>query len=137
MKYWTMGALGAATLLSGCIPEEIPEDELPRYTAQVMCDQERRCNRGAWQDAYYGQGDCRATWERVMTELVDFFDELDCDYDKREAGKAIAKIADMDCEDWYEDVFEDGGADLLDEVWEQCGTFTTYTLPPTYYGSGS
>ena len=124
-----IGLLGFA----GCVPNEVQERDLPRYTANAMCNLERDCARGLWLNAYANQGDCKAHWERDMEALVDFFDDIDCDYNKREASKALDKLFSMDCEDWYEDVFEDQGAELLDEVWDECGNYTTfpYTFPYT------
>lgn len=116
--------------LSGCVPAEIEEDDLPRYAAGVLCDLEAQCAKGAWQDAYYGQSDCRRSYEVYVQELVELYDDLDCDYDKSEAGDAIERLSEMDCEDWYEDVFEGQGNDVMEEVWECDGANDTFTTFP-------
>lgn len=119
---WFVLALG----LAGCIPSEIEEDDFPRYAASVLCDLEAECARGAWQDAYYGQADCRRTWEVALQEAVDFYDDIDCDYDKGEAGQAVERASEMDCEDWYEDLVEDQGNGVWDEVWECQSAIDTF-----------
>lgn len=113
--------LAACLAAIGCTPAEPDEDVFPRHAAQRLCSLERQCARGMWQNAYFGQADCLDHWEYELQRLVELMDDLDCDYDKKEAGKAIEKLSEMDCEDWYEDVFEDQGTDLLDEVWDECG----------------
>lgn len=114
--------------LVACAQGEVEEKDLPARVAFHMCNLERECARGMWQNAYYGQADCRDQWEYTVEVMVEVMDDLDCDYSKKEAGKAIDDLATMDCEDWFEDVYQDQGTQLMDEVWDECGNFQT-TLP--------
>lgn len=124
-----LALIGAS--LFGCIPDEIEERDFARLGAKAMCDRERECDRGSWLNRYYGQADCRAEWERDLQALVDLYDDLDCDYDKKEAARAYEDLVTMDCESWYEDVYADQGQ-VLDEVWDECQYFNPF---PTYYGA--
>ncbi len=121
-----------ALLLVGCVPSEIEERDFPKYGAQAMCAQERDCDRGNWLNRYSGQRDCQATWEETLKQLVELYDDLDCDCNKKEAGRAYEDVVGTSCEDWYEDVASDP-FQVLDEVWDDCLGFNTF--PTTYYGA--
>lgn len=126
-----LASLAATTLLPACGPGgEIEERDFPTWGARVMCAQLRDCTRGAWLNAYYGQADCIASWEDDLEELVDFYDDIDCDYNKREAGDAVSDIRAMDCEEFWEDVYTDPTYSVLDEIWDDCGNNNTVNTFP-------
>ncbi|MCB9685091.1 MAG: hypothetical protein H6738_07290 [Alphaproteobacteria bacterium] len=110
-----MRTVGLLVFLAGCgtsVPEDVPEDEFAMYAAAVTCERIAECSRAAYEVAYYGMGDCRATEERHWEGVVDVL--KDCDYSASRAGDRLREVQEMDCEDWYEG---DGG-DALAEVWD-------------------
>ena len=137
MRRWTSGLFAAllGSGLVGCNQGEIEERDFAERYASAMCSLERECARGAWLDNYYGQGDCIATWEVWLQEVVELYDDLDCDYSKKQAGDTYADLSSMTCEEWYEDVYTDQSLSALDDIWdlEDCGNIN----PGTYFPPGS
>ena len=110
-----MRAVVLVVFLAGCgtsVPEEVPEDEFAAYAAAVTCERIEECARAAYEVAYYGMADCRATEERGWDAVVDLLG--DCDYSAKRAGDRLREVQEMDCEDWY----EGDGAEALGEVWD-------------------
>lgn len=133
----SVALLAFATLLGACGGGEIEEKNFAERYASAFCSQERQCARGTWLNRYYDQADCRATWERNLEELVDLYDDLDCDYSKKQAADTYDDLASMDCEEFYESYIDPDQDEPspLDEIWdlEDCGS----NNPPTYFPPGS
>ena len=114
----TMGWIGAGLVvaLAGCAPQEIPEDRFADQGAQLYCQRTRECALGDFKASYYGMADCREHVARDLEELVEFADDIDCDYDPDGAARAWNNLAEMSCENFYEGgFFED-----FDKIWDDC-----------------
>lgn len=110
-------ALGALLALSACGPgDEIPPEDFPHEAAVVACDRTAECMRGTFESAFFGRDDCVATLERSYERLVETMDDRGCDYGSSAAGAALAEVADMSCERFYEGDDEEVVAD----VWDDC-----------------
>lgn len=113
-----------ALVLVGCagVPDKIEEKDLPAVAARVLCDRERECAYSSWLVGYFGQADCHAHWEREIRFQIELADDLDCDYDADEAGKAYTDLNEMDCEDWHQ-VMTGDDDDPREDVWTECVFF--------------
>lgn len=97
-------------------PAEIPKEDFPYWGAQVFCERTRECSLGAYEDAYFGMEDCRASAERDLLATSNAADDLGCDYDPVQAAQSYDEVATMSCEKFYEgDYYES----MLD-IWDDC-----------------
>ena len=104
-------------LAVGCAPSEIKQKDFSDTLADVLCSRVKECDLGAYQSAYFGRSDCEAWIARDLDVIVEIADDLDCDYSPREAANAWSSLAEMSCEDFYEDDYVDD----LGEIWDDCG----------------
>lgn len=107
---WLLAALGCGTT----VPDEIPEEEFATWAAAVSCERTQECALSAFEVAYYGMADCRASEERAWATTVDLL--KDCDYSESRASDRLRDVQEMDCDDWY----EGDAQEALAEVWGDC-----------------
>lgn len=118
-------------LLAACGPSSdgIPKDDFAYWGADILCERYRECQRGVFESAWYSMGDCQRDVERDLGLLVELMDDLDCDYDAKEAAVAYQDIDEMTCEEFY----EGEATEATDDIWGDCFGYTIYTTTTTWW----
>jgi len=102
-------------LLFACAGE-IPEERFAQRFAVMDCARHWQCDRGSFDQYYFGHFDCVREKERTFAELAAFETDYGCLYDPAAASDAYDALHDMTCQDWVE-----GGVLLgLTDIWAEC-----------------
>ncbi len=106
-----------ALLLLGACGEGLPEDRFAERFAAMDCARHWQCDRGSFEQYYFGHFDCIREKSRTFAELAAFETEYGCTYDPVAAEAAYGALHDLTCQDWVE-----GGVLLgFTEIWAECG----------------
>ncbi len=112
MRRW---GLLVALAASGC--GSLPEEAFARRFATLDCARHWQCDRGSFDQYYFGHFDCVREKERTYEELAAFEDEYGCTYNPEAAARAYGSLHDMTCQDWVE-----GGVLVgITGIWAECG----------------
>ena len=112
---WLAGPLAGGCLFGG-IPNQIDQEDLASTAAPVICDRLRECTRGDYELLFFGMKDCRDEQEVAIDAVAQVAEDFGCDYDDEGASEALHEIADMNCQDFYENEW----LASLDLVWPDC-----------------
>lgn len=112
---WLLVGVVSGLLACGA-PSRIDEDEMPQSLGRLYCERLAECDRGNYLLDYYGMSDCAEHQRRLLVEIADLADDIDCSYDDKGAARAWEDLATMDCDDFYEGDFNDS----LNKAWDEC-----------------
>jgi hypothetical protein len=101
-------------VVGGCT--RIDEDNFAHRFAEVDCARHWQCDRGSYDQYYFGHFDCIREKERTYSELAAFQSEYGCTFDADAASLAYDDLHDMTCQTWTE-----GGILVgITDIWAEC-----------------
>ena len=107
-----------ALILAGCSVGNITEDNYAEKAADIACRTLAKCERGYYESEYSDMADCRDEIQDDLEDLGEDLDDAGCDFDEGEAQECLDTLNTLTCEEYYEDVVQEGMHDDCRKVWD-------------------
>lgn len=108
-----------SVVLTGCGVGTVTEDNFAEKAGQVECQILSKCMRAYYESEYSDMADCRDEVNDDYSDLADDLDDRGCDFDEDEAQDCLDTVSTLTCEEYWEDVVEEGGRHKdCDKVWD-------------------